>query len=482
MIVLRRSSKRRRMVRMYRLDVLRLAVAAILLAFAGSVAGAQDRVVPRSLKEIQLSYAPLVQDVAPAVVNIYTQRVVATRRVNPLFDDPFFERFFGPAFPEMPRERIENSLGSGVIVSPDGVIVTNLHVIQGSDQITVALADRREFEATIVGADEATDLAVLRIDAGDGELPFLELGDSDAARVGDIVLAIGNPYGVGQTVTSGIISAQARTGVRGGAFIQTDAAINPGNSGGALITLNAKLIGINTVIVSRSGGSVGIGFAIPSNLVRVVVEGMVESGRVVRPWLGIEVQPVTADIARSIGQERPTGVLVNQVHPLSPARPAGLQIGDVIIAVDGYPVFDPDGLDFRLSTHRIGETAVLTMMRDADRSETVVPLIAPPETPPRDQRRLVGAHPLAGATVANLSPALAIELGLDTMRTGVIVLRVERGPASRLGVRPGDIIIEVAGQDVETTATLTDIIAERRAEWPIAIDRDGQILRVVVRG
>jgi len=462
--------------------LLQLAAVAAGLLFAGGVSYAQDRVVPRSLEEIQLSYAPLVEEVAPAVVNIYTQRVVATRRVNPLFDDPFFERFFGPAFPEMPRERIENSLGSGVVVSPDGVIVTNLHVIRGSDQITVALADRREFEATIVGADEATDLAVLRIDTEQAELPFLQLGDSDAARVGDIVLAIGNPYGVGQTVTSGIISAQARTGLRGGAFIQTDAAINPGNSGGALVTLGGKLIGINTIIVSRSGGSVGIGFAIPSNLVRVVVEGMVASGRVVRPWLGLAVQPVTADIARSIGLERPVGVLVNQVHPLSPGREAGLGIGDVVVAIDGYSVFDPDGFGFRLSTHRIGETAALTVLRRTERLEVVVAMIAPPETPPRDQRLLAGAHPLAGATVANLSPALAIELGLDTLRTGVIVLRVERGPASRLGVRPGDIIVEVAEQDINITETLAEVVAERRAEWPIAIDRDGEILRVVVRG
>lgn len=444
-------------------------------------AAAQDRVVPRSLEEVQLSYAPLVEQVAPAVVNIYTQRVVATRRTVPFFDDPFFQRFFGQAFPEMPRERIENSLGSGVIVSPDGIIVTNLHVIRDSDQITVALADRREFEATLVGADEATDLAVLRIDAPQLGLPHLELGDSDAARVGDIVLAIGNPYGVGQTVTSGIKSAQARTGLRGGAFIQTDAAINPGNSGGALITLNGKLIGINTIIVSRSGGSVGIGFAIPSNLVRVVVEGMVESGRVVRPWVGLDVQPVTSDIARSIGQERPTGVLINQVHPLSPGRDAGLDIGDVVLAVDGHSIFDADGFDFRLSTRRIGEEATLAFLRRGERSKAAIKLIEPPEIPPRDQRRLDGAHPLAGATVANLSPALAIELGLDTMMSGVIVLRIERGPASRLGVRPGDIVIEVADQRVDTTQSLAAILAVARSEWPIAIDRDGEIMRVVVR-
>ncbi|MFP6759241.1 MAG: trypsin-like peptidase domain-containing protein, partial [Alphaproteobacteria bacterium] len=359
---------------------------------------------------------------------------------------------------------------------------TNWHVIADSDEITVALADRREFIATLLGADKGTDLAVLKIETDDGPLPALELGDSDAVRVGDIVLAIGNPFGVGQTVTSGIISAQTRTGLQGGAFLQTDAAINPGNSGGALVTLDRQLIGINTSILSRSGGSIGIGFAIPSNLVRVVVEGMVASGRVVRPWVGLTLQPVTVDIARSLGLARPSGLLVAAVHRLSPARDVGLDIGDIVATVDGHEVFDTDGFAFRLSTHRIGEIAEVVIIRHGERSELALPLIAAPENPPSDIRHLNGDHPLAGVVVANLSPALAGELRIDAMRSGVIVLRVDRGRASRLGVRVGDVIVEVAGTTIDLTATLEAVTGERHDEWAIAIERKGEILSVVVRG
>ena len=417
-------------------------ILSMLLALAAP-AVAEDRVVPRSLDEVRLSYAPLVEAVAPAVVNIYSRRVVTTRRRRPFQGDPLFERFFGRMFPDMARERIENSLGSGVIVSPDGVIVTNWHVIADSDEITVALADRREFVATLLGADEDTDLAVLKIDTAGDPLPALELGDSDAVRVGDIVLAIGNPFGIGQTVTSGII---------------------------------------NTSILSRSGGSIGIGFAIPSNLVRVVVEGMVASGRVVRPWVGLTLEPVTADIARSLGLARPSGLLVAAVHRFSPARDAGLDIGDIVATVDGHEVFDTDGFAFRLSTHRIGEVAKLGVLRRGERSELRLTLVAAPENPPSDIRHLKGDHPLAGVVVANLSPALAGELGIDAMRSGVIVLRVDRGRASRLGVRVGDVIVAVAGTTIDLTATLEAVTGERHDEWAIAIERKGETLSVVVRG
>ena len=452
-----------------------------LLAWAAA-AHAAERAVPRSAAELQLSFAPLVEAAAPAVVNIYTRRFVAGRR-SPFAGDRFFERFFGgmsgDRFSGVPRERVQNSLGSGVIVSADGTIVTNHHVIENSDEIVVALADRREFAATVVGSDESSDLAVLRIETGGEPLPVLELGDSDSVRVGDIVLAIGNPFGVGQTVTSGIVSAGVRTGVRGGAFIQTDAAINPGNSGGALVTLDGRLIGINSTILSRSGGSVGIGFAIPANLVQVVVEGMTASGRMVRPWAGLEIQPVTADLARGLGLDRPVGVLVRGVHP---ASPAGLAVGDVVLAVDGHEIFDEDGFRFRLATRRLGETAVLSVRGRDGRREAHLPLAPPPEDPPRDVRRLAGAHPLVGATVANLSPALTAELGLSPTLIGVIVLRVARGPALRLGVRAGDIVVEVAGRPVDSTAALARILSRERREWPIAVRRDGETLRTTVRG
>jgi Do/DeqQ family serine protease len=454
---------------------------ALLLA---APAFAAERAVPGSLAEVQLSYAPVVQQVAPAVVNIYTRRVVETRWRSPLFRDPLFERFFGQLFPGPPQERIQNSLGSGVIVAADGLIVTNYHVIEHAEEITVALADRREFEATLVGTDEPSDLAVLRIDVGGESLPWLELGDSDAIAVGDIVLAIGNPFGVGQTVTSGIVSAIARTaavGRGGGAFIQTDAAINPGNSGGALVTLDGRLIGINTAIFTRSGGSIGIGFAIPSNLVRVVVDSVAGGGEVVEPWVGVDVQPVTADIASSLGLGRPTGVLVKALHPGSPAAAAGIGVGDVVLAIDGHEVFDADGFHFRLRTRRVGERARFTVLSHDGARDVEVALIAPPEVPPRDVRTLQGRNPLAGAVVANLSPALARELGLEGDPTGVIVLEVESGPAARIGIRPGDIVVAVAGIEIDRTETLVRVLSEARDEWPLAIRRNGEVLRVVVR-
>ncbi len=304
-----------------------LALLATVVPLVSVPAHGATRQAPRSAEQVQLSFAPLVKRAAPAVVNIYARKVVRARAASPLFDDPFFRRFFGDdPFFGRPANRVQNSLGSGVIVGGDGLIVTNRHVIAGADEITVVLADRREFDAAILRTDERTDLSVLHIDTEGEVLPSLTLGDSDGLEVGDLVLAIGNPFGVGQTVTSGIVSALARTTVGVSDyrfFIQTDAAINPGNSGGALIDLDGRLVGINTAIFSRSGGSHGIGFAIPSNMVAAVVGGGLRGGRLVRPWLGAWGQSVTADLADSLGLARPIGVLIDNVHEGGPAcRPA----------------------------------------------------------------------------------------------------------------------------------------------------------------
>lgn len=460
-------------------------IAVYALSLMLTAASGQERRVPESADEIRLSYAPIVKLVAPAVVNIYTRRVVRSRPFSPFFEDPFFERFFGDGMFGMPRERVENSLGSGVIIEAGGLIVTNHHVIENSDEVTVALADRREFPATLVGIDDDTDLAVLRIDTGGDPLPHLELGDSDRLEVGDLVLAVGNPFGVGQTVTSGIVSALARTSVGVtdlGSFIQTDAAVNPGNSGGALVTLDGKVVGINTAIFSRSGGSIGIGFAIPANLVRVVVDSVVAGGRAVRPWLGIDAQPVTQDIADSLALRRPVGILVNQLHPLSPAQGTGLRVGDVVSAVDGHEIYDAQGLRFRTATRPVGGAMIMTVLRNGVEVAVQVPLIAPPEDPPRDIRDLQGRHPLSGARVGNLSPAFAEELGIDSNRTGVIVLQVQRGAAARLGLRPGDIVVRIDDQAIDTTAILTDVLRRDRREWRITVNRNGENLSVVVRG
>ena len=443
---------------------------------------AQQRLVPESQAEVRLSYASAVREVAPAVVNIYTRRRVAQRQPS-FFEDPFFGRLFGGAPFGLPRERIERSLGSGVIIASGGMIVTNHHVIKGSDEIIVVLSDRREFDAEIVGTDESTDLAVLRIEVEEDPLSFLELGDSDSLEVGDLVLAIGNPFGVGQTVTSGIISALARTSVGlsdVGSFIQTDAAINPGNSGGALVTSDAKLVGVNTAIYSRGGGSIGIGFAIPSNLVRVVVDAIVSGGRAIRPWLGVKGQAVTQDIADSLDLTRPAGVLISELHADSPLQTVGIRSGDVILSVDGHEVFDLQGLRFRFVTRPIGEAVNLKIMRGGRDFFAKVQLIAPPERPPRDIRNITGDNPLSGLVVGNLSPAFSEELNIDAAKSGVIVLQVGRGYAARLGLRPGDIVTELNGEKIDTTKRLLVELKKRRGRWKIVIDRGGTSMSVTV--
>lgn len=461
--------------------------AAVLLS-AGNVSAADPKQLPKSRAEVNLSFAPLVRSAAPAVVNIYTRRVVRSRQISPLFNDPFFRRFFGNQFAPGNRrnKRVQNSLGSGVIVSADGLIVTNHHVIDKADEITVVLTDRREFEAEVVTRDEGTDLAVLRISAKDEQLPFLKMRDSDQLEVGDLVLAIGNPFGVGQTVTSGIVSALART-ARGvsdfGFFIQTDAAINPGNSGGALISLDGGLVGINTAIYSRGGGSNGIGFAIPSNMVATVVGSAAMGGQVVRPWLGARGQTVDADLARSLRLPRPTGVLVNSVHPAGPTVRAGLKVGDVILSVNGKEVADANTLKFRVATLNVGGTAALEVIRKGRRMNLSVPLRTAPEIPKRDLSLITGPNPYAGAEIANISPALAEENSLDTDLTGVVVMRIKRGsPADRIGLRPGDILLRLNGVDIPSVAALKDLLRKEYSAWRIEISRAGRVLQLIIKG
>jgi Do/DeqQ family serine protease len=363
------------------------ALAAALLAAGLSVApegaAAQERVVPSSAEEIRLSFAPVVKRASPAVVNVFTRKVVA-RRMSPFQGHPFFDQFFRE-FAAPTRRRMENSLGSGVILRADGVVVTNAHVLEDAVEIRVALADRREFDADVLLFDRRSDLAVLKL-RGAEDLPTLALRDSDTLEVGDLVLAIGNPFGVGQTVTSGIVSALERTAGRrrgggaGGYFIQTDAAINPGNSGGALVDMQGRLVGVNTAILSRSGGSVGIGFAIPANLVRQAVESAERGERALaRPWLGMRGQAVTAELADALGLDRPEGVIIAEMHPASPLRAAGLRPGDVVVALDGQPVESPEEFAFRLATLGVGGRATLDVLRDGAPARATFDLLPPPE-------------------------------------------------------------------------------------------------------
>jgi Do/DeqQ family serine protease len=460
----------------------------LLLAAASPIlvpaAFGQTRLAPQSREQVQLSFAPVVKRTAPAVVNVFSRRTVHTA-ASPLLQDPLFRRFFGESSPfAEPTERVQRSLGSGVIVAADGTIVTNHHVIKDADEITIVLADRREFEARVLRSDERVDLAVLRIDTHGERLPFLELRDSDELEVGDLVLAIGNPFGVGQTVTSGIVSALARTGVGVSDFrffIQTDAAINPGNSGGALVSLDGKLVGINTAIFSQSGGSIGIGFAIPSLMVRTVLAGAGSGGRIVRPWLGAAGQPVTAELAQSLALPRPMGVLVKDVAPNSPAAKAGLRVGEVVQSINGHEVEDEEALRFRVATLPVGSTARIAVFRNGASREVEAVLTAPPEDPARNTTDLAGSQPFAGARVANLSPALADELGVDTGARGVIILAVDRrSTAARLGFTDGDVIAAVNGKAVTSVAQLRDLLGQHPRQWQLQIRRGGKLLSLTV--
>ena len=442
-----------------------------------------ERVLPKSRSEMALSFAAVVKKAAPAVVNVYSRKIVER---SPIFDDPVFRRFFGEEGGGGPRDRVQNALGSGVIVRADGIIVTNRHVVADADELIVALADRREFEAKVMLADERTDLAVLKIDAKGKSLPMLDFRDSDEPEVGDLVLAIGNPFGVGQTVTSGIISALARTQV--GItdfqfFIQTDAAINPGNSGGALVTLDGKLIGINTAIYSRSGGSVGIGFAIPANMVKHIVDTALDGGTLVRPWLGLTGQAVTAEAAQSLGLERPAGIVVSEVFPGGPADNAGLRPGDVIVSIDGFEVHDPQGLRYRVATQPLGKTIKVSYLRGGRERMAEVKLSKAPEDPPRAIQGLNGKHPLSGTTVGNLSPAFAEELGFDSWLKGVIVLDVAAGtPASRIRIRPGDVIVGINDRKIDTIETLKMALQAPVQTWQLTVRRGSQVFTISVGG
>ncbi len=464
-------------------------LAALLLAFmatAPALAQQPPRAVPESRQQVALSFAPVVQRTTPAVVNVYGVRVERRQR-NPFMDDPFFRRFFGDGGFGVPQERAQQSLGSGVIVDARaGLVVTNHHVIEGMTEVKIALADRREIEADIVLRDPRTDLAVLRVKSPTG-LAALEIGNSDDLQVGDFVLAIGNPFGVGQTVTQGIVSALARTQVGitdFQSFIQTDAAINPGNSGGALIDMQGRLVGINTAIFSRTGASHGIGFAIPSQMVRIVVESArAGSATVRRPWFGARLQGVTADIAESIGLDRPSGVLIAGVVDRSPAQEAGLRRGDVILQMDGQAIDDPDGFGYRLATRQLNSTSSLSVMRGRNRLVVPVRMVVAPETRPRDPVRITGRGPLAGATVVNLSPAVAEELGLEASAEGAAVLDVEvDSPAGQLGFQKGDILVAVNREEIKSSRDAERAAGTRPRGWELTITRGGRTFTTFVRG
>ncbi|HHI89182.1 MAG TPA: Do family serine endopeptidase, partial [Hellea balneolensis] len=407
-------------------------------------ASLRPAIVPQSQNQMRLSFAPVVRETAPAVVNVFTERHVVRREV-----DPFFS-FFGGG---IPRERVERSLGSGVIVRSNGVIVTNAHVVDGAEELKVILNDRREFEAKILARDKKADLAVLKIDTKGERLPVLKIDASNSLEVGDLVLAIGNPFGVGQTVTSGIVSGLGRTQVSDLAnFIQTDAAVNPGNSGGALVDMDGQLVGINTAIFSRSGGSNGIGFAIPGDLVKHAVDSALANGKIIRPWIGARTEAVNAVIAEALKLDRPRGAIISEIYPGSPADKAGLKRRDVILSIDGSDIYDNSGLNYKLATFSPGHIARVQVWRGGKTRVFSVKVAKPAMIPARDERVLDGVNPFDGLRVVNMSPALAEELDFDPFVRGVVVIgRGRRGIASRFGFRGEDILLSVQGEEITST-------------------------------
>ncbi len=455
-------------------------IATVLVLLAALPLAAETR-VPESPAEITLSFSPVVRRAAPAVVNIFATRMVA-ERASPFANDPFFRDFFSMLDRMMPRA--QNSLGSGVIVHPDGIVVSNHHVVGNATEIRIVLADRREFNGEILLSDPEADLAVIRLE-GAGQLPALEFADSEAAEVGDLVLAIGNPFGVGQTVTSGIVSGLARSargqGRGAGYFIQTDAPINPGNSGGALVDMDGRLLGINTSILTRSGGSNGVGFAIPASIVRQYVsQARSGSDRFVAPWSGLAAQPVDTAVAEALGLDRPEGVMVAQLHPESPFAEAGLSVGDLLLSIAGLPVNTPAELDARLTALGLGAEVDVTWLRDGRRRTARLTLMPAPGGD-FEVVRISANTIFRGLALADLSPRLIDDLGLPLDAEGVAVVAVG-GPSVRSGLEPGDIVRTVNGHRSRRVADIVVLLSTPSPIWDLEFVRSGRLMRFRFRG
>ncbi len=460
---------------------MRKVLCSLMLATLAASANAETK-VPTSQAEISLGFAPVVKQAAPAVVNIYA-KIVTQGRANPLFSDPFFQEFFGRGFAE-PQPRVQNSLGSGVILSADGYVVSNYHVVGMATEIRVVTTDRREYSAQVVLGDQESDIAILRLEEA-AKLPHLNFRDSDQVEVGELALAIGNPFGVGQTVSSGIISGLARTGTATGNargyFIQTDAPINPGNSGGALIDVNGDLIGINTSILTRSGGSNGIGFAIPANLVAEFLR-QAKSGNesFVSPWAGMAGQHMSADIAESLGLAIPLGVVISDLHDLSPLAAAGLRVGDVVTHVDGDEVNSPAEMKFRMSVAGVGGTSVLTRLRGDRSADVKVDLVRAPDSPPADETTLDDKTVLPNLTVARINPALISQLGLVLSQTGIVV--VDPGSlGARAGLRPGDVLSSINDTEIEQPGDVVEALTDPGRRVQMNVQRGGRAVSLRFR-
>lgn len=443
----------------------------------------QQKQIPHLQKEITLSYGPVVKNVAPAVVNIYTVQHTKVKLPNsPFLKDPFFKQFFERLHPDFGQEQI--ALGSGVIVNKEGYILTNYHVVENADTIQVILSDKREFLAKLVTMDKRSDLALLKINSQE-KFPYLEVKAQDDLEVGDVVLAIGNPFGVGQTVTHGIISALARSqeGISDfRSFIQTDAAINPGNSGGALVTTDGRLVGINTAIYSKSGGSVGIGFAIPTTLAIPVINSIKHGGEVVRPWLGIKAVPQTMKILQSLGISRPTGVVVESIYPEGPAQKAGLKAGDIITALDGIKIEDEAALEYQIAISPVGKQVTLHILRQGEAKQLPVQLSKP--TQGKDPRpfTIEGKNPLQGAKMRALSPDLALKMGLNPMKEGIVITEIAPGIAEKIGLLPGDMLVSINEQKIRSKKDALTLLQKNKGISSLQILRGSKVIKYEVKG
>ena len=438
---------------------------------------------------VQQSYADVVSRIAPAVVTVHSTERTRAAQQAPFLDDPLFREFFGDRFPQQPQPRRVEGVASGVIVSSDGYILTNHHVVDGASEIRIETSDNRSFTAKLVGSDQPSDLAVLKIEAQN--LPVIGLGDSDRVRVGDVVLAVGNPLGIGQTVTSGIISAKGRsTGLSDGSFedfLQTDASINRGNSGGALVNTNGELVGINSQILSPSGGSIGIGFAIPSNMAKAVMDQLLKTGRVRRGMIGVNIQPVTADVAASLNLSVARGAIVSAVQPGGPGERAGIKRGDVITAVNGQQITDHNNLRNIVARTAPGTSVTVTLLREGREQSVQVTLAELPSSTAARTGEGGSEGSTAGdkfgLTLEPLTAETASRLGVSASEQGLVVSRVTpTGTAADAGIRQGDVIQEVNRQPVRTVAEFEAAVL-RSGSRPalVLINRRGSPIYLTLR-